>query len=83
MCDSLHWGITDPSQTPPLFGQDPPPRKPTNCSSPPLFVGNSPLYIAFLGSPSLKIEFLNEPPIILKSHLLKVTELLKFPSLNS
>ena len=51
------------STTSPLFCQANPHLKSWNCPSPPPLLGNSPLYIGFLGTP-LKIGCFSELPII-------------------
>ena len=55
---SVHWGINLPSKTlPPLSCQAP--LKSAKCPGLP-FLGNSPLYIGFFMTPTLKIQFFSE-----------------------
>ena len=66
---SVYWGITHPSKTPPpLFCQAPPLPPPKNLQTVQApFLGNSFLYIGFLGTPpNLKNGVFQWTPIILK-----------------
>ena len=68
---SVHWGINPPQKHPTFSCQAP--LKFANCSSSPL-LDNSPLYIGFSWTPSLKSDFQWTPKLLSK---------IIIPSLNS